>query len=71
MIWKMFLEKYVLSSNDEYIWLNKSENLKKTYISTNQTIQNLDLKTIAIKPNNHCNCIATPRNPFKNGVYSY
>ena len=55
MIWKMFLEKYVLSSNPEYIWLNKSENLKKTYTSTNQTIRNLDLKTIAIKPNNHCN----------------
>ena len=63
----MFLEKYVLSSNDEYIWLNKSENLKKTYTSTNQTIQNLDLKIIAIKPNNHCNCIAIPSNPFKIG----
>ena len=46
MIWKMFLEKYVLSSNPEYIWLNKSENLKKTYTYTNQTIQNLDLKPL-------------------------
>lgn len=46
MIWKMFLEKYVLSSNPEYIWLNGSENLKKTYASTNQTIQNLDLKPL-------------------------
>ena len=42
----MFLEKYVLSSNPEYIWLNRSENLKKTYTPTNQTIRNLDLKPL-------------------------
>jgi hypothetical protein len=61
----MFLEKYVLSNNHEYILYNISENLKKTYTSTNQNNPKFGFKTIAIQPNNHCNCIETPRNPFK------
>jgi hypothetical protein len=61
----MFLEKYVLTNNHEYILYNSSENLKKTYTSTNQNNPKFGFKTIAIQPNNHCNCIATPRNPFK------
>ena len=39
----MFLEKYVLSSNTEYIWLDRSENLKKTYISDVLTSSKIDI----------------------------